>query len=100
MSFIIALSLPLIVFIVGIFGIYLNRKNILLTIICIELVLLSLNFSFLMSSYYLDDILGQIISIFILTVASAETSIGLAILISYYRLRGSITVDALTYLKN
>ena len=100
MSFIIALSLPIIVFIIGIFGIYLNRRNILLTIICIELVLLSLNFSFLLGSYYLDDILGQIFCIMIVTVASAETSIGLAILISYYRLRGSITVDALNYLKN
>jgi len=100
MSFIIALSLPIIVFIIGIFGIYLNRKNILLTIICIELVLLSLNFSFLLGSYYLDDIFGQIFCIMIVTVASAETSIGLAILISYYRLRGSITVDALNYLKN
>jgi NADH-quinone oxidoreductase subunit K len=100
MSFVTALSFPIIIFLIGLNGIFLNRKNILLIIICVELVLLSLNFSFLIVSFYLDDVLGQIFAIFILTVASAETSIGLAILISFYRIRGSISIDSVNLLKN
>ena len=100
MSFVTTLSFPIIIFLIGLNGIFLNRKNILLIIICVELVLLSLNFSFLIVSFYLDDVLGQIFAIFILTVASAETSIGLAILISFYRIRGSISVDSVNLLKN
>ena len=73
MSFVTTLSFPIIIFLIGLNGIFLNRKNILLIIICVELVLLSLNFSFLIVSFYLDDVLGQIFAIFILTVASAET---------------------------
>jgi len=100
MSFIATLTFPIIIFLIGLIGIFLNRKNILLIIICVELVLLSLNFSFLLASFYLDDVLGQIFAIFILTVASAETSIGLAILITFYRIRGSIAVDSVNFLKN
>ena len=71
----------------------------LTVIICIELILLSINLNLLMSAYYLDDILGQIFVIMILTVAAAETSIGLAILIIYYRIRGTIAIEFINYLK-
>ena len=79
-------------FILSIFGILFNRQSILITLICIELMLLSLNLNFIVFSVYLDDMLGQIMSIFILTVAAAESSIGLAIIILYYRVRGNISL--------
>ena len=86
-------------FFIGLFGIFINRKNVLTVIICIELILLSINLNFLMSAYYLDDIIGQIFVIMILTVAAAETSIGLAILIIYFRLRGTIAIEFINHLK-
>jgi|TARA_B100001250_G_scaffold404796_2_gene421288 NADH-quinone oxidoreductase subunit K len=86
-------------FFIGLFGIFINRKNVLTVIICIELILLSINLSLLMSAFYLDDILGQIFVVMILTVAAAESSIGLAILIIYYRLRGTIAIEFINYLK-
>ena len=76
-----------------------QRKNILLIIISIELLLLSINLFFLLTSSYLDDNLGEILSVFILTVAAAESSIGLAILISFYRLKGSIAMTSISLLK-
>ena len=89
----------LVIFFIGTCGIFLNRKNILILIMCIELLLLSINFNFLVSSVYMDDRVGQIISVFILTVAAAETSIGLAILICFYRLKGSIAISFANFLK-
>jgi len=86
-------------FLIGLFGIFLNRKNVLTVIICFELILLSINLNFLMSAYYLDDIFGQVFVIMILTVAAAESSIGLAILIIYYRLRGTIAIELINSLK-
>jgi NADH-quinone oxidoreductase subunit K len=71
----------------------------LTVIICIELILLSINLNLLTSAFYLDDILGQIFVVFILTVAAAESSIGLAILIVYYRLRGTIAIEFINSLK-
>jgi NADH:ubiquinone oxidoreductase subunit K len=85
-NFLTILLVPFLIFLIGLTGILLNRKNFLLVIVCIELILLSINFSYLLISFYLDDILGQIFAIFILTVAGAETSIGLAIFIVYYRI--------------
>jgi NADH-quinone oxidoreductase subunit K len=79
-----------IVFVVGLFGIVLNRKNILIIIMSIELLLLSVNLNFIVFSIYLDDILGQIFVIFILTIAAAESAIGLAIIATFYRLKNSI----------
>jgi len=84
---------------IGILGIFINRKNVLLIIICVELILLAINFSFLISSFYLDDAFGQLFVIFVLTVAAAESSIGLAILVTYYRVRGNITVESVNLLK-
>jgi NADH-quinone oxidoreductase subunit K len=93
MNFITITFIPFTIFLIGLIGIFLNRKNILLVIICVELVLLAINFSFLVSSFYLDDTLGQLFAIFVLVVAAAESSIGLAILITYYRARGSIAIE-------
>jgi NADH-quinone oxidoreductase subunit K len=99
MNFIIILFVPFFIFLIGIMGLFINRKNILLIIICIELVLLSLNFNFLLTSYYLDDVFGQIFSIFILTVAAAESSIGLAILVTFFRLRGTMAIEQINLLR-
>jgi|TARA_B110000046_G_scaffold140434_1_gene146995 NADH:ubiquinone oxidoreductase subunit K len=99
MNFVILILIPLTIFLIGIFGIVLNRKNVLLVIICVELILLAVNFTFLISSFYLDDVLGQIFAIFILVVAAAESSIGLAILITFYRLKGTISINSINKLK-
>jgi NADH-quinone oxidoreductase subunit K len=99
MNFITFYFISIALFFIGLFGIFTNRKNILNVIICIELILLSINLNLLLSSYYLDDIFGQIFVIMVLTVAAAETSIGLAILIVYYRLHGTIAIEFITYLK-
>jgi NADH-quinone oxidoreductase subunit K len=98
--FIIQLTANIFLFIISSLGIVLNRKNILITLMCIELVLLSLNLNFIVFSVYLDDLYGQLFSLFILTVAAAESAIGLAIIILYYRIRGSISMDQLETLRN
>jgi len=87
------ITVNIFIFLLGILGIVLNRRNILIVLICLELVLLSLNLNFITFSIYLDDTYGQIFSLFILTVAAAESAVGLAIIIIYYRVRGSIEVD-------
>lgn len=79
-------------FLIGVFGIITNRSNILIVLMCIELVLLSINLNFIVFSVYLDDVYGQIFSFFVLTIAAAESSIGLAIIILYYRVKGSIEI--------
>ena len=99
MNFIAVFFVSLGLFFIGLFGIFINRKNLLTVIICIELILLSINLNLLTSAFYLDDILGQIFVVFILTVAAAESSIGLAILIVYYRLRGTIAIELINSLK-
>jgi len=80
-------------FFFGLYGIFTNRRNILLVIISVELMLLSVNSLLLVCSVYLDDRIGQLLALFILTVAAAESSIGLAIIVSYYRIKGSIAVE-------
>lgn len=79
-------------FFLGISGIVLNNKNVLIVIMSIELMLLSVNLNFIISSVYLDDMIGQLFALFVLTVAAAESAIGLAVLILFYRNRGHITV--------
>jgi NADH-quinone oxidoreductase subunit K len=86
------------IFIIGILGIALNRRNILIILMCIEFVLLSLNLNFITFSVYFDDMYGQLFSFFILTVAAAESAIGLAIIIIYYRVRGSISIEQIPVL--
>lgn len=83
----------LILFLIGILGFVLNRKNIILMLISIEVMLLSITFLILLSSLSFDDILGQTFSVYIIAIAGAESAIGLGILVAYYRLRGSIAID-------
>jgi len=80
-------------FLLSLFGIIFNRQNILISLMCIELMLLSLNLNFILFSIYLDDIYGQLFSLFILTVAAAESAVGLAIIIIYYRIRSTISIS-------
>lgn len=99
MNLVFFLFFPLTLFLIGFAGLALNRKNLLTIIMSIELILLSINFNFLIFSAFLDDRLGQIITLLVLTIAAAETSIGLAILIVYYRIKGSINVEFISSLK-
>ena len=87
------MKLSLILFIIGVLGFVLNRKNIILMLISIEIMLLSITLLILLSSVCFDDILGQTFSIYIIAIAGAESAIGLGILVAFYRLRGSITID-------
>ena len=87
------LSLTAIVFFIGLFGVILNRKNILTILMSIELLLLGVNLNFATLSIYLDDIIGHIFVIFILTIAAAESAIGLAIITVFYKLKHSIELE-------
>ena len=93
------LTVALILFLIGISGIILNRKNIIVMLMYIELMLLAVNLNFIIFSVYLDDVMGQLFAILILTVAAAESAIGLAILVVYYRVRGSVTVENIHLLR-
>jgi NADH-quinone oxidoreductase subunit K len=93
------LSLAALLFCISIAGIFLNRKNVIILLMCIELMLLSVNMNFIAFSYFLNDIHGQIFVFFILTVAAAEAAIGLAILVVMFRNKGSINVDDLNSMK-
>ena len=93
------ICLSFIIFIIGFCGMFLFRKHIINILISLELIILSININFIVISCFIDDLLGQIYSLLILTIAAAETSIGLAIIIVYYRLRGGISVDLISLLK-
>ena len=93
------LSLGAIMFTIGIFGIFLNRKNIIIILMSIELILLSVNINLVSFSIYLENLVGQIFAMFILTVAAAEAAIGLAIIVVYYRNSGTIRVEEIDKLK-
>ena len=86
-------------FILANFGIMFSRSNIIIVLMCIEIMLLSVNLNFLLLSVYLDDAVGQVFSLLILTVAAGESAIGLSILILYYRIRGNILINESTVLK-
>jgi NADH-quinone oxidoreductase subunit K len=88
-----------ILFTIGVAGIILNRKNIILILMCVELILLAVNVNLIAFSASLGDLAGQVFSLFILTVAAAEAAIGLAILVTYYRNRGSIAVEDIDLMK-
>ena len=94
------LSLAAIIFAIGIIGIVINRKNIIIVMMCTELLLISVNFNFIAFSYFNQDMAGQIFVFFILTVAAAEAAIGLAILVALYRNKKSIDVQELRSLRN
>ena len=89
------LSLTAIVFFIGLFGVILNRKNILTILMSIELLLLGVNLNFATLSIYLDDVIGHIFVIFILTIAAAESAIGLAIITVFYKLKHSIELESI-----
>lgn len=91
--------LSTLIFTIGVCGIFIGRKNIISIMMAIELILLAVNINFVAFSMHLSDISGQIFTFFILTVAAAEAAIGLAILVTYYRNRGSIEVDEINSLK-
>jgi NADH-quinone oxidoreductase subunit K len=93
------LIVPMFLFLLSVLGIVLNRKNILIIIMSIELMLLSINLNFIIYSVFLDDIIGQIFALFIITVAAGESAIGLAILVVYSRIRGTIAVDKVYLMK-
>jgi NADH-quinone oxidoreductase subunit K len=93
------LSVAAILFTLGIFGIFLNRKNIIIILMSIELILLSVNINFVAFSSFMGDLSGQIFAMLILTVAAAEAAIGLAILVVYFRNRGSIAVQDVNLMK-
>lgn len=80
-------------YLIGLFGILLNRRNIIILLMSIELVLLGCNLNFIIFSYALDDMIGQMFALLVLTVAAAESAVGLAILVIYFRVRGNILVD-------
>lgn len=89
----------ILIFLISIIGIILNRTHTILILICIELMLLSITLNFLVNSILLNNITGQIYSLYIITVAAVETAIGLSILITFYKIRGSISVNLLNLLK-
>ena len=93
------LTLAGLLFTMGVFGIFLNRKNVIVILMSIELMLLAVNINFVAFSAYLGDLHGQVFSMFILTVAAAEAAIGLAILVTFFRIRGSIAVDDIASMK-
>ncbi|HEX3808891.1 MAG TPA: NADH-quinone oxidoreductase subunit NuoK [Rhizomicrobium sp.] len=88
-----------IVFTIGVFGIFLNRKNVIVILMSIELLLLAVNINFVAFSSYLGDLVGQVFALFVLTVAAAEAAIGLAILVIYFRNRGTIAVEDVNVMK-
>ena len=93
------LTLAAIIFVVGIIWIFLNRRNVIIILMCIELILLAVNINLVSFSIYLQDLVGQVFTMFILTVAAAEAAVGLAIIVIYYKNKGSITVERISSLK-
>jgi NADH-quinone oxidoreductase subunit K len=88
-----------ILFTIGVFGIFVNRKNVIIILMSIELILLSVNINFVAFSSFLNDVSGQIFALFVLTVAAAEAAVGLAILVTFFRNRGDIAVDDASMMK-
>ena len=93
------LTVAAILFTLGIFGVFINRKNVIVILMSVELILLAVNINLVAFSSFLGDLVGQIYALFVLTVAAAEASIGLAILVAFYRNRGSIAVEDVNLMK-
>jgi NADH-quinone oxidoreductase subunit K len=93
------LTVAALLFTVGVFGIFLNRRNLIVILMSIELILLAVNINFVAFSHFLGDLVGQVFALFVLTVAAAETAIGLAILVVYFRGRRTVEVDDANTLK-
>ncbi len=93
------LTVAAVLFTLGIFGIFLNRKNVIIILMSVELILLAVNINFVAFSAFLHDMVGQVFAMFVLTVAAAEAAIGLAILVVYFRNRGTIAVEDINLMK-
>ncbi|HEU0161605.1 MAG TPA: NADH-quinone oxidoreductase subunit NuoK [Rhizomicrobium sp.] len=93
------LTVAAILFTIGVLGIFLNRRNIIIILMSVELILLAVNINFVAFSTYLGDLVGQVFALFVLTVAAAEAAIGLAILVVYFRNRGTIAVEDVNLMK-
>jgi NADH-quinone oxidoreductase subunit K len=93
------LTVAAILFTLGVFGIFLNRKNVIIILMSVELMLLAVNINFVAFSAFLGDLVGQVFAMFVLTVAAAEAAIGLAILVVYFRNRGTIAVEDINLMK-
>ncbi|MFC5504712.1 MULTISPECIES: NADH-quinone oxidoreductase subunit NuoK [Hyphomicrobiales] len=93
------LAVGAILFTLGVLGIFLNRKNVIVILMSVELILLSVNLNFVAFSSFLNDIVGQVFALLVLTVAAAEAAIGLAILVVYFRNRGTIAVEDINMMK-
>ncbi|MBF0188321.1 MAG: NADH-quinone oxidoreductase subunit NuoK [Magnetococcales bacterium] len=93
------LALSAILFTIGVFGVFLNRRNVIIILMSIELILLSVNINFVAFSHFLHDLTGQIFTFFVITVAAAEAAIGLAILVTFFRNRSTIDVEQIDELK-
>ncbi|WP_029008462.1 NADH-quinone oxidoreductase subunit NuoK [Azospirillum halopraeferens] len=93
------LTVAAILFTLGVFGIFLNRKNVIIILMSVEMMLLAVNLNLIAFSVYLNDLVGQVFSLIILTVAAAEAAIGLAILVVYFRNRGSIRVEDINLMR-
>ena len=93
------LTVAAVLFTLGIFGIFLNRKNVIIILMSIELMLLAVNINLVAFSVHLQDLVGQVFALFVLTVAAAEAAIGLAVLVVYFRNRGSIAVEDINMMK-
>jgi NADH-quinone oxidoreductase subunit K len=93
------LTVAAILFTIGVFGIFINRKNVIVILMSVELLLLAVNINLVAFSAFLNDLTGQIFALMVLTVAAAEAAIGLAIVVCYFRNRGSIAVDDINLMK-
>jgi NADH-quinone oxidoreductase subunit K len=93
------LTVAAILFTIGVFGIFLNRKNVIVILMSIELILLAVNINLVAFSAFLGDLVGQVFALLVLTVAAAEAAIGLAILVAFFRIRGSIAVEDINLMK-
>ena len=93
------LTVGAVLLVIGVFGIFLNRKNVIIILMSIELILLAVNVNLVAFSSALNDLAGQVLALFVLTVAAAEAAIGLAIVVVYYRNRGSIEVEDVNLMK-
>jgi NADH-quinone oxidoreductase subunit K len=93
------LTVGAILFVLGVLGIFLNRKNVIVILMAVELILLAVNINLVAFSAFLNDLAGQVFAMLVLTVAAAEAAIGLAILVIYFRTRGSIAVDDINRMK-
>ena len=93
------LTVAAVLFVIGVFGLFLNRKNVIVMLMSIELMLLAVNINFVAFSAFLNDLVGQVFTMFVLTVAAAEAAIGLAILVCFFRNRGTIDVEDVNVMK-